>query len=110
MMKLVKQIDLLLKEISDSYTRENFSRIKTFIDSLFTVALGKDRANSMEDGSSILFPEITDTNIKVGMLRVPSLKGAPTAKPLTTGEGFVVWDSTNNKLYVWDGSTWQAMN
>jgi hypothetical protein len=107
---LVKRIDLLLKEILDPHVQENFAKLKQFIDSLFTVAMAKDRDNVMTTGSSILFPTITDTNTQVDMLRVPVIAGAPTVAPLTSGEGYMVWDSTNNKLYVWSGSAWTAMN
>lgn len=109
-MSLVKRIDLIIKEVLDPHMQENLTRIKQFIDSLFTVAMAKDRENTMQTGSSILFPTIENTNSQVDMLRVPVIAGAPTVTPLTSGEGYMVWDSTNNKLYVWDGAAWQAMN
>jgi hypothetical protein len=109
-MSLPKRIDLLIKEVLDSSAQENFAKLKSFIDSLFTVAMAKDRDNVMTSGSSIQFPTITNTNTQVDMLRVPVIAGAPTVAPLTSGEGYMVWDSTNNKLYVWDGSSWAAMN
>jgi hypothetical protein len=109
-MKLVKRIDLLIKEVMDTAAQDNFVRIRDFIDSLFTVALGKDRDNVMGVGSSITFSEITNLNTQVDSFRVPVLAGAPTVAPLSSGSGFVVWDSVNGKLYVWDGAAWQAMN
>ena len=43
---------------------------------------------------------------EVDAFRLPAIPGAPTATPTVTGEGHTVWDSSNNKLYVWGGSSW----
>jgi hypothetical protein len=109
-MSFVKRLDLLFREIIDPHVMENFVRVKSYIDSMFTVVMGKDRANVMKAESSIIFPEITDTNTEVDMLRIPSIPAAPTVAPLESGSGYMVWDSGNSKLYVWTGSAWTAMN
>lgn len=50
------------------------------------------------------------TNATNGFLYIPSCAGTPTGVPTTkTGRNAMVWDSTNKKLYVYDGS-WLAMN
>ena len=68
--------------------------------------MAKERSNTLTTAADILFPVITDTAAQVDALRLPAVAGTPTATPTTTGEGFVVWDSTNDKMYVWNGSAW----
>lgn len=65
------------------------------------------RENVMESTGAVLFPVITDTADEVDSFRLPSLAGAPSAVPADGGEGFLVWNSTANALYVWDGAAWQ---
>lgn len=72
--------------------------------------MAKERSNSLTTGADILFPVITDVAGQVDALRLPALAGIPTATPTTGGEGFVVWDSSNNNLYVWDGAAWDNLN
>lgn len=64
-------------------------------------------AISFTDASSggISFPSITDSAGELDLFRLPSLAGVPTATP-TNGEPSVVWDSSNNKLMIWDGAAW----
>jgi hypothetical protein len=66
--------------------------------------------NIMTTAGAVLFPVITDTGAQVDAFRVPALAGVPTATPTSGGEGFMVWDSTNNNMYVWDGSAWNNQN
>jgi len=73
---------------------------------IFNNIMAKERSNVMTTAADILFPVVTDTAGQVDAFRLPALAGTPTATPTASGEGFVVWDSTNNKMYVWDGSTW----
>lgn len=68
--------------------------------------MAKERSNTLTTAADILFPIVTDTAGQVDAFRLPALAGTPTATPTAGGEGFVVWDSTNNKMYVWDGATW----
>lgn len=51
------------------------------------------------------------TNATDGFLYIPTCAGTPTGTPTAqTGMRAMVWDSTNYKLYVYDNSTWNAMN
>lgn len=68
--------------------------------------MAKERSNTLTTAADILFPVISDTAGQVDALRLPALAGTPTATPTAAGEGFMVWDSTNEKLYVWDGTAW----
>lgn len=68
--------------------------------------MAKERSNTLTTAADILFPVVTDTAGQVDALRLPALAGTPTATPTTGGEGFVVWDSTNDKMYIWNGSAW----
>lgn len=50
------------------------------------------------------------TTASAGFLNIPTCAGTPTGTPTpTTGLASVVYDSTNNKLYVYDGA-WTAIN
>lgn len=66
--------------------------------------------NVMEVGAAILFPVITDVADSVDALRIPALAGTPTATPTDGGEGYLVWDSTNDKLFAWTGSEWDDLS
>lgn len=72
--------------------------------------LFEDDENSMDVGSAILFPTITDVADSVDAFRVPSLAGAPSATPTDGGSGYLVFDDTNNNLYLWDGAAWDNLN
>lgn len=73
---------------------------------IFNNIMAKERSNSLTTAADILFPVVSDTAGQVDAFRLPALAGTPTATPTTTGEGFVVWDSTNDKMYIWNGSAW----
>ena len=46
-----------------------------------------------------------------GYLYVPSCAGVPTGVPTaSTGKIAIVADSTNNKLYIYSGGAWVALN
>ena len=68
--------------------------------------MAKERSNILTVAADILFPVVTDVAGAIDALRLPALAGAPTATPTVTGEGFLVWDSTNDKLYIWNGTAW----
>jgi len=70
----------------------------------------EDEENSMDVGSSILFPVVADNVDQVDAFRLPALAGAPTAAPADGGEGYLIWDSTSDKLYSYDGSAWKDMS
>lgn len=69
--------------------------------------MAKDRENLMTTAAGIAFPVVSDSAGQVDSFRLPALAGAPTASPTNGGEGHMVWDSTNNAMYVWDGSVWK---
>jgi hypothetical protein len=73
---------------------------------IFDNIMAKERENAMTTAGGISFPVIANSAGEVDAFRLPALAGTPTATPTTGGEGHMVWDSTNNKLYVWDGSAW----
>lgn len=51
------------------------------------------------------------TNATNGFLYVPTCAGTPTGVPTTvTGRVPIVADSTNNKLYIYSGGAWVALN
>lgn len=68
--------------------------------------MAKERENLMTIAGSVTFPVIADNAGEVDAFRLPALPGAPTASPTNGGEGHMVWDSTNNRLYIWDGAAW----
>lgn len=72
--------------------------------------MAKERENLMTTAGGISFPVISDLAGQVDAFRLPSLAGAPTASPTTGGEGHLVWDSTNDKLYAWTGSAWDDLS
>lgn len=72
--------------------------------------LGQAKENAMAVGSAILFPVITDDVDQVDALRVPELAGVPTVTPADGGSGYLVFDSTNKDLYVWNGTVWDNFN
>lgn len=68
--------------------------------------MAKERDNLMTTSGAILFPTVTDTGAQVDAFRLPTMAGVPTATPTFGGEGYVIWDSTGNRMYVWDGAAW----
>lgn len=71
--------------------------------------LGDKFVNVMEVDSAIRFPVVTDDADELSALRLPAIAGTPSATP-TGGEATVVWDSSNDKMYVWDGAAWKDMS
>lgn len=67
--------------------------------------MSKNFSNTMAAAGQILFPTVTDDADLLSSLRLPKIAGAPTAAP-TAGEASFVWDSTNDKLYVYSGAAW----
>lgn len=70
--------------------------------------MAKERSNVMTTAGDILFPAIADSAGEVDAFRLPQRAGVPTATPTASGEGFAVWDSINNMLYIWNGSSWTS--
>jgi len=72
--------------------------------------MAKERSNVMTTKGDVLFPVISDSAGQVDAFRLPSLAGTPTATPTNSGEGYLVWDSSNDKLYAWNGSAWDDLS
>lgn len=70
----------------------------------------EDDENSMDVGSAVLFPVVADNADQLDAFRLPAIAGIPSATPSDGGEGYLVWDSTNNDLYAWDGTAWDNLN
>lgn len=70
----------------------------------------EDEENSMDVGSSILFPVVADNADQLDAMRLPAIAGVPSATPTDGGEGYLVWDSTNDHLYAWDGAAWDNLS
>lgn len=71
--------------------------------------MAKERSNAMTTAADILFPVITDVAGEVDAFRMPALAGAPSATPTVSGAGYMVYDSTNKKPYVWTGTEWDDL-
>jgi len=68
------------------------------------------KENVMTTGGAVLFPVITDDVDQVDAFRLPAIAGVPSAAPADGGEGYLVWDSSNNDLYAWDGAAWDNLS
>lgn len=68
--------------------------------------MAKERSNALTTAADILFPTISDSAGQVDAFRLPVLAGTPTATPTNSSEGYLVWNSTSNKIYAWDGAAW----
>lgn len=71
--------------------------------------MGEAKENSMAVGAAVLFPVVSDAAGELDAMRVPALAGVPTATPADGGTGYLVYDSTNKNLYVWDGALWDNL-
>ena len=69
-----------------------------------------DEQNTMTTAGGIAFPAISDAAGEVDAFKLPAISGAPTATPTVGGEGHMLWDSTGDSLYAWNGSSWQNLS
>jgi len=70
-----------------------------------------DIENTMTSAGGVTFPGgISDAAGEVDAFRLPALAGVPSASPTNGGEGHLVWDSTNDHLYAWDGAAWDNLS
>lgn len=72
--------------------------------------MAKERSNTLTTAADILFPTVTDSAGQVDIFRLPTIAGTPTATPTASGEGFLLWDSTGDRLYAWTGSMWDDLS
>lgn len=104
-------LDMNNQDISDiknvSFNAPSTNTINGYIVDDYMV---ESKENSMDVGAAILFPVIADAVGEVDAFRLPALAGTPTAAPADGGEGYLVWDSTNDKLYAWNGSSWDDLS
>lgn len=71
----------------------------------------QDAENAMDVATgAILFGTVTDTADQVDAFRLPTFAGAPSATPADGGEGYLIWDSSNDALYAWDGAGWSNLS
>lgn len=68
------------------------------------------KENVMTTAGGVLFPVVTDNADQLDAFRLPAIAGAPTATPTDGGEGYLVWDSTNDNLYAWNGTAWDNLS
>lgn len=72
--------------------------------------MAKERTNLMTTAGEVLFPIVTNSSSQLDNFQLPQVAGAPTATPSNSGEGFAVWDSTNDNFYIWNGVSWDNQN
>lgn len=69
--------------------------------------MAKERDNIMATTGAILFGLVTDVGSEVDSFKIPHIAGTPTATPAFSADGgYMVYDDTNDKLYVWTGAFW----
>lgn len=72
--------------------------------------MAKERINLMATTGRIQFQVVTDDADELDSFKLPAIAGAPSATPTSGGEGQMAWDSSDDKLYVWDGAAWKDMS
>ena len=60
----------------------------------------QDAENTMASGAAVLFPTVTDNADQLDAFRLPAIAGSPSATPTDGGEGYLVWDSTGDRLFA----------
>ena len=80
-------------------------------DSIGLVTNGAERLRADASGNVIVNTAALATNATSGFLWIPSCAGTPTGAPTApyTNAAALVWDRTNKKLFVYDGSWNQAI-
>lgn len=104
-------LDMNNQDISDmkdlSFNNPASNTINGYIVNDYMV---ESKENSMDVGAAILFPTVSDAAGELDAFRLPTIAGTPTATPADGGEGYLVYDSTNDKLYAWTGSAWDDLS
>lgn len=72
--------------------------------------MAKERENTLTTGGGIAFPVIADNAGEVDALRLPSLAGVPTAAPTNGGSGHILFDDSNDDVYVYTGAAWKNLS
>lgn len=88
-------------------TTEALGRTQSLI---YGVMTGVQQTQTLTiNGSMIVGSAALPLNATGGFLYIPSCPGTPVGTPTTqTGTAPLVWDSTNKKLYIWDGTAWKG--
>ena len=61
----------------------------------------------MDTTGSVIFQTIANSGGEVDSFKLPDIAGAPSASPsFSANAGYMVYDSTNKNLYIWDGAAW----
>ena len=77
----------------------------------FSTANATERMSIDSNGNIICGTAAIATTATNGFLYVPTCAGVPTGTPTTvTGRVPIVADSTNNRLYIYSGGSWVALN
>lgn len=104
-------LDMNNQDISDiknvSFNNPASNTINGYIVNDYMV---ESKENSMDVGAAILFPVVSDSAGELDAFRLPTIAGTPSATPADGGEGYLVYDSTNDKLYAWTGSAWDDLS
>lgn len=78
---------------------------------IYNNTAGVERLGINNAGSVIVGNAAIATNATDGFLYIPSCAGIPTGTPTTqTGRVPIVVDSTNNRMYIYSGGAWVALN
>lgn len=77
---------------------------------VFDDIMAKDRTNIMDASGDILFPVVANLAADVDAFRLPTLAGMPSATPAQGGAGYLLYDSTNKKLFAYDGAAWDDLS
>lgn len=74
-----------------------------------TTVTGTERMKIDKSGNVVINNAAIATNATDGFLYIPSCAGTPTGVPTTyTGRTAMVYDSTNNKMYIYNGA-WKSV-
>jgi hypothetical protein len=60
----------------------------------------------IDSGGNVMIGGTIATNATNGFLKIPTCAGTPTGIP-AQGNGCMVMDTTNNRLYIWSSSAWR---
>jgi len=106
-------------QLNVDYAQASNNRWITYLDAsstpgfrFFNVRRSADAFVLEDNGSTIVGDQANlATSATTGFLYVPACAGTPTGTPTAvTGKIPVVADSTNNKLYIYSGGSWVALN